>query len=93
MCGRNWQMERTKFVLTQRNNDTFSGDVQNKGKNPSLQEKKSTNIQTDILKVLSEAHFFCRMASDREEKKAKLELLEQTRNCKTNIARGTLVHF
>ena len=44
MCGRNWQMERTKFVLTQRNNDTFSGDVQNKGKNPSLQEKKSTNI-------------------------------------------------
>ena len=33
-------MERTKFVLTQRNNDTFSGDTQNKGKNPSLQEKK-----------------------------------------------------
>ena len=30
----------------------------------------------NILKVLSEAHFFCRMASDREEKKAKLELLE-----------------
>ena len=40
MCDRNWQMERTKFVLTQRNNDTFSGDAQNKGKNPSLQEKK-----------------------------------------------------
>lgn len=51
MCDRNWQMERTKFVLTQRNNDTFSGDAQNKGKNPSLQEKKHQYLDRYFKRV------------------------------------------
>ena len=51
MYDRNWQMERTKFVLTQRNNDTFSGDAQNKGKNPSLQEKKHQYLDRYFKRV------------------------------------------
>ena len=81
-------MERTKFVLTERNNDIFSGEAQNKGKNPSLQEKNHQYLDRYFKSVIyiSEAHFFWekkkrrretpwagRMASDREEKKAKLK--------------------
>ena len=60
MCGRNWQMERTKFVLTERNNDIFSGEAQKKGKNPSLQEKNHQYLDRyfESVSYISEAHFF-----------------------------------
>ena len=68
MCDRNWQMERTKFVLTQRNNDTFSGDAQNKGKNPSLQEKKHQYLDRYFKRVKWSPFFLNEQKKEEEEK-------------------------